>query len=368
MKKAIIDLGFGDSGKGMFTAYLCSVSENPIIVRFSGGHQAGHTVVHNGIKHIFSSFGSGTLQGVPTYWSKNCTFYPTAFLNELHLLKKQGIIPKIFVNGKCPVTTFCDVNYNKKLNDKTNHGSCGVGFGATLEREEKYYSLLVEDLQFPSVAQTKLDLIMKWYNTPVPDNYLFFLQDCVDVLKEITITHDPLSHFFMPGVTYNYNTVIYEGSQGLMLDKDIGFFPHVTRANVGSSTLNNVDEIYYITRAYQTRHGNGPMTNENIGHNIKENPKETNVLNYQGKFRRALLDLDLLEYAIMKDNSKAKSKALVITCLDHVANELRFTYKNQIIGSLSESDFIEKIGNILKFEKIYISKSDEYKNILVYNS
>ena len=368
MKKAVIDLGFGDSGKGMFIAYLCSISNNPIVIRFSGGHQAGHTVVHNGIRHIFSSFGSGTLQGVPTYWDKKCTFYPTAFLNELHILKKQGIKPKIFVNGKCPVTTFCDVNYNKEIEKKNKHGSCGVGFGATLEREEKHYSLLVEDLQFPSILQTKLNQILNYYDTHYMnfilnnyDDYLSFLTDCADVLNEIEIVDNSFNNI------WNHRTVIYEGSQGLMLDKDIGFFPHVTRANVGSANI-EVDEIYYITRAYQTRHGNGPMTNESIGHNIKENPKETNVLNYQGVFRRTLLDLDLLEYTIMKDNSKAKSKSLVITCLDHVVNESRFTYKNQIISSLSESEFIKKIGDILKFEKIYISKSDEYKNILVYNS
>ena len=110
------------------------------------------------------------------------------------------------------------------------------------------------------------------------------------------------------------------------------------------------------------------MTNEDIGHNIKKNPNETNILNFQGEFRRTLLDLDLLEYAIMKDNSTAESKSLVITCLDHVENEWRFTYKKQIVHSLTESDFINKIGRILGFERIYISKSDEYKNISLYNS
>ena len=67
----VIGLGFGDEGKGITTSYLCKKLEGTkIVVRFNGGHQAGHTVVFNGKRHIFSSWGSGTLQGIPTYWSE----------------------------------------------------------------------------------------------------------------------------------------------------------------------------------------------------------------------------------------------------------------------------------------------------------
>ena len=163
--QAVIDLGFGDSGKGNFTAFLCSKVKNPIIIRFSGGHQAGHTVVHNGIRHVHASFGSGTLQNVPTYWSKNCTFYPTAFLNELKVLKKKGIdSPIIFVNGECPVTTPFDVQYNKAMNDLYKHGSCGVGFGATLEREKYHYSLKVQARVF--VLKNLKTMPKEWCRPP----------------------------------------------------------------------------------------------------------------------------------------------------------------------------------------------------------
>jgi len=375
MKKTVIDLGFGDSGKGMFTAYLCSISNNPIVVRFSGGHQAGHTVVHNGIRHVFSSFGSGTLQNVPTYWSENCTFYPVAFLNELNVLEQKGIEPKIFVNGKCPVTTFFDVLYNKKIEGKNQHGSCGVGFGATLEREEKHYSLLVEDLLFPSITEIKLKMIMDYYNQDEDIDclaeYEFFLKDCKEVIDKIFIVNS-IEEVKLHDCG-QYNDIIYEGSQGLLLDKNIGFFPHVTRANLGANIINDdLDEIFYITRAYQTRHGNGPMLNEDIRHNIIKNPNETNKKNYQGKFRRTLLDADLLTYAIWKDmglcfkKNKYSSIRLVITCLDHIENEYRFTYKGEIVHCLDENEFINKISNILCIPKeyVYISKSDEYKDII----
>src|SRR5690606_12238557 len=103
--KAVIGIGFGDEGKGITTDFLCSRSRNPIVVRFSGGHQAGHTVVLNGVRHVFSNFGSGTLRGAPTYWAKYCTVNPIGIINELDSLIKKGITPKLYIDEKCPITT-----------------------------------------------------------------------------------------------------------------------------------------------------------------------------------------------------------------------------------------------------------------------
>jgi adenylosuccinate synthase len=360
LSSAVIDLTYGDSGKGSFVAYLCSLMENPMVVRYSGGHQAGHTVVKDDLRHVFSSFGSGTLQGVPTYWSEQCVFYPVAFMNELVELREKGITPKIFVNGKCPVTTPDDIAANKVWDKEKKHGSCGVGFGKTLEREEKYYSLLVEDLQFPSVFIQKLKQIREYYNLPAYNmtdiDMTSFMFACYEICDHITIVNSDF-------ITKMHN-VIYEGSQGLMLDKNIGYFPHVTRANVGSNALPmNPDIVYYITRAYGTRHGNGPLANEKRSHNIKVNPNETNVTNYQGEFRRAILDLDTLKYAICKDQSYAKERMLVITCLDHVENDLRFTHNGDIIYSSNEREFVTKICNILGFKEVFISKSEDFQYI-----
>ncbi len=371
MKKtqAVIDLGFGDAGKGTFVACLCSKSKNPIVVRFSGGHQAGHTVVTSeGLRHVFSSFGSGTLQGVPTYWSEHCTFHPGAFLNESRILNKKGIRPIIYVNKKCPITTPCDIKHNKREENKNNHGSCGVGFGATIEREENYYSLTVGDLNFPSVFKLKLHEIAKYYSYyGYSDESLDdFIVDCNESLHFIHIVDKMPNH---------YNTVIFEGSQGLLLDKNIGFFPHVTRSNVGLQNIRHyhIDNVFYITRAYQTRHGYGPMTNINISHNINENLNETNKLHeYQGEFRRTLLDVDLLNYAIYKDykcNTNIHTNiSLVITCLDHIENEYRFTSKGNIICCDNESEFIDELIRLLsiKLDNVYISKSEKFDNIRMY--
>ena len=156
----IIGANFGDEGKGLTTSFLCSQVKNPIVVRFNGGHQAGHTVVYNNKRHVFSSFGSGTLQNVPTYWSKFCTFYPIGFMNELKLLNN----PQIFVHPLCPVTTPFDVETNKSLNAVNKNGSCEVGFGTTIQRhEDANYKLFVQDLFHEKILIAKLNNICEYY-------------------------------------------------------------------------------------------------------------------------------------------------------------------------------------------------------------
>ena len=367
---AVVDLGFGDSGKGTLTAYLCQINNKPLVVRYSGGHNAGHTVVKDGIRHVFSSFGSGTLQGVPTFWDKKCTFSPTAFLNELNVLRSLGVNPKIFVHGKCPVTTDFDIVKNINENTSNGHGSVGVGLGATFQREEDFYSLLVEDLFFPSVVEAKLELIKKYYGLSGCNYTKEFLEECEKVLYHIQVVN--VADYS------DYENIIYEGSQGLLLDQNYGFFPHVTRSSVGFNGINDyVDKLYYVTRAYQTRHGNGPMTNEAVPHTIAKNSKETNVDNYQGEFRRTLLDVDLLKYSLLKDLQSEKcmynKKYLAITCLDHIDHDYRYTYghgKNKkIVKCETEREFVNNILFHLdkQFNGVLLSSSEEYKKIRIFN-
>jgi adenylosuccinate synthase len=363
----VIGCQFGDEGKGLVTDWLCSQSSKPAeVVRFTGGHQCGHTVVVDGKRHVFSSFGSGTLRGVPTYWSHFCTVNPIGFVNELMILQEKDIEPEIFIEGDCPVTTPYDVLNNKWDHEIKQHGSCGVGFGATMQREEDFYSLTFYDLFFPDILREKLKNINECYYemTGVDVNIDSFLRCCNTMTKIDNIKMK---------VPTGIKEKIFEGAQGLMLDQHFGVFPNVTRSNTGTKNLVDAgwikeeDEIYLVTRAYQTRHGNGFMTNENIPHNIKKNIHETNVENaYQGKFRRTLLDLSLLEYSINKDDfiRNSNNKRLIITCLDHIENEHRFTYKGDTVNCLNEDEFVSKISDILGIKTIYLSHSEDSKNII----
>lgn len=374
--KAVLGLGFGDEGKGLFTDYLCSQT-NPsktLVIRFSGGQNSGHTIYLGNKNHVFSNFGSGTLRGIPTYWDKYCTFDPVGAIKEFNILKLKGIKSKIYVNSKCPITTPEDKFFNVKQDKDNNHGTCGVGIGTTHQREDNHYSLLFEDILNPIIFNIKYKQICEQYYKNLDLNCSsreeFF--DSINYLRGLGDNFIKIDH-----IPFNYENYIYEGSQGLLLDQKIGFFPNVTRSN---TDLTNIDpfcreNVYLVTRTYQTRHGNGPMTNEEIPHNIKVNPNEANKDDgYQGIFRRSLLDLDLLIYGIQKANiSRNCCIHLVVTCLDHVRNDYRLTYRRNILGFSTEKDFIRFIVNSLYNNSIfilctYLSRSPYSENIEIFKS
>lgn len=363
MKKcySVIGLGYGDEGKGVVTSSLCLSLYNTLVVRYSGGQQAGHTVIHNGISHVFSNFGSGTLSGKPTYWSKYCTFDPEGAIAELQVLKEKKIKPTLFIDLDSPITTPYDKIYNQKKD--FHNGTCGLGVGPTYEREENKYSLKVRDLLFKSVFKIKLNLIKNYYTNKISKQD--FEIDIWDDLKT-EIFHDCCEQILQnpdifklsESLPLGFDNYIFEGSQGLMLDQDIGFFPHVTRSSVGTSNILKMcdyTKIILVTRAFQTRHGNGPLSNENICHKIKENSLETNSINqYQGRFRKSLLDVDMILYGMSKDSyiRESRDKELVITCLDLMDCEYLYTRDGEIITCNSEEDFAKSIAMDLGMSKV----------------
>jgi len=365
MNSVVLGLGFGDEGKGRVVDALCagmikqsyedrlSDLDKPTVVRFSGGGQAGHTVVlEDGTKHVFSNLGSGTLRGCPTYWSEHCPFDPSALLNELTELGRG--MPLLYVNGKCPVVTPYDIEAQRSCATNRTHGTVGCGIGTTIQREEDHHHLLVEDLAHPMVVQIKLNLIAQYYGAELDhsgfSDACLLAQECYQVIYDRPNTLE----------------FIWEGSQGLLLDQNIGFFPHVTRSNTGSANIpesvRRTAKIYAVTRAYQTRHGAGPMTNEARKENsyIMEAKDETNQYgNYQGIFRRSLLDLDLLEYGMTKEpmlRLVRNRDVLVITCLDHMGTPA-YTVGGvvKVCGSLGT--MAETIRGKLGFNSVQFSMS-----------
>jgi adenylosuccinate synthase len=320
---AVIGAGYGDEGKGKVVSWLCNYHYNVLVVRYCGGHQAGHHVVlRNGVDHVFSNFGSGTAQGVPTYWSKYCTVDPIGLMREYRILLEKGIKPTLYIDRACPITTPHEKVCNIIESTRNKHGSCGVGVGATYEREEKFYSLLAEDLVYPRVSGEKLRLIGDMYGfraTVSPEDLRIFKQSCKDMweIGNIELVDGIRS------VCFADTNVIFEGSQGLLLDQHYGFFPHVTRANTGTTNIREMGfspKVYLVTRSYQTRHGNGFLSYERDGYIFANNPYENNSdLGFQGKFRKSVLDWSMLKYAIDKDPYIRKTindNTLVVTCND----------------------------------------------------
>jgi adenylosuccinate synthase len=392
MKYSIV-LGtqFGDEGKGSMTSNLCSKTKNPLVIRFNGGHQAGHTVLHNGIRHTFSTFGSGTLQNVPTFWSEYCTFYPTAVFNEWNKLNELGIKPKLFVHPLAPVTTPYDVLANIVEEEKNNHGSVGVGFGTTLKRHEAYYKLYFNDLFNKTILEGKLLNIRNYYKNIISNMYdeetfMPLLSSIENWLSNIQFLIENKIITKEQPQFVKYDHLIFEGAQGILLDQDFGFFPNVTRSNTTSKNAYNIIKdlklpasdinVFYMTRPYQTRHGIGYMTNRNYPEPVlinTENEINKNGGN-QGIFRKSILDLDLLKYAIETDDIFIErrygvNKHIVITCLDQIVDKVKYTF-DKTLYEKNTPELIIDIINTTKITNLIYGKSESkfttnYSNVLV---
>jgi adenylosuccinate synthase len=350
----VLGLGFGDEGKGLTVDFLCgqalAAGRQPLVVRFNGGHQAGHTVVlADGRWHVFSSFGAGTLRGAPTYWSAYCTFSPASVLREYAALLALGTQPRLLVDGLCPVTTHYDVLYNRALEagrGAARHGSCGVGFGATVARhQESPLQLYAQDLRFPSIFRYKLRQIRVYYEAKIAAETSFdfhqFDHDGEDqrfasYAAQISDLHQQqLIQLTRPEEIFAaaapWHAYIFEGAQGILLDMDFGLFPHVTRSRTTSAnalellkihapSLAATAQIYYVSRAYHTRHGAGPFPPEAPMHLINTAAETNQANDHQGNFRTGPLSVELLNYALSCDAgfSAGLPKHLVLTCLDQL--------------------------------------------------
>lgn len=340
----VLGCGFGDEGKGNVTNWLTSHSDNTLVVRFNGGHQAGHTVINHDVRHVFSSFGSGTLNGTPTFWSKYCTIYPPGFNREYDALIESGVEPRIFVDPMCPITTPFDIESGRANELMSKHGSCGSGFGRTIWRHETLdhsYRIFAKDITSEWILLQKLEMIRN-LESSVGRN-----TDIDGFIEQCRIWRERISIELESRILPNFNHLVFEGAQGILLDREHGIFPHVTRSHTTSKNAIEIIErnfkdfdidIYYVSRCYQTRHGYGPLKDEctadELGLINIEN--ETNVNNqWQGKFRYAPFDFDLFLYAVRSDcvlnDALPITRNYIITCMDHLPPNAS-AHKNESIG------------------------------------
>jgi len=362
---AVIGAGFGDEGKGHVVDWLCdNATDYPVVFRFSGGPQAAHHVVlpkTEEVEHVFSHFGSGSLRGALTNWTHYCPVNPVSLINELDDLKlKCPKPPRLRIDPRCPVITPYDLAWNAHWEDVSKHGTCGAGIFATLRREGLGYLLHFEDIYHPTALRMKLDLIRQFYDDdPIGRvDTDAFLTSCQYVVEERVESVDiGLFHPDPPSVT------IYEGSQGLLLDEEIGFFPHVTPSSTGLKNILELrngsapSEIWLVTRAYQTRHGAGPMTHEFSDSTTFVNPYERSYDDGpQGRFRRGYLDLDLLEYATSKAVGTRRVN-LVVNCMDLLleAGKFRAVIGGRIHAFPNVEQFMRRIIDTVDASEAYVS-------------
>lgn len=344
---ATIGLGYGDEGKGMWVDYRARTNDNPLVIRANSGAQVGHTVVRDDKRYIFSSLGSGTLAGAPTLFTRYSVVNPILFIKEI-CERNPGIPYQLFVEGDTPVSTPYDMLLNQATEARrgdNRHGSCGVGFGVTIEREENQVHLHFNDLASVSLP-SKIKKVREWCLSQlgepqdtdtefVKQVYEYFKNNTmVDFFKDDCRVFRAKSSPWNPKLVKDYDTLIFENGQGLLLDQEYGVFPHVTRSNTGFRNVgkflkrhelfNKIDVMVdYITRCYTTRHGAGPLPYERdkpVGIVVND---PTNIYNeYQQNLRFAPLNLHDIHDAMSWDRKGFPSYVEVnkiITCCDQIA-------------------------------------------------
>ncbi len=390
MKSCSIVIGslWGDEGKGHMTDILCAKENCTLNVRFNGGAQASHTVVTpEGKRHAFRHFGAGTFANSPTYLSEYFIVNPVAFaLEKEELFNEFGIIPLLFVNPECIVTTLWDVYINQAIEimrDTDRHGSCGYGINETVERSKKTcYRLTVKDLCNPQTLVEKFKLIQDEYVAKrlkneyglsideLPVEYQKLIQDPENIEISMFYAYEFIENVQISGdeIFKRFDNVVFEGAQGLLLDQDnIRCYPHVTSSNTGIKNVMNIlrnihycgkVDIFYMSRCYLTRHGAGPFMNELSSKPYKNIEDVTNIPNeFQGSLRFGYLDFDLLLGEIARDLCDLilpASVYIVFTCLDQLDCEMKYIEMNEV-KTIESSIFLEIAWNIVKSRLEYVS-------------
>ena len=331
MKKShiVIGLGYGDEGKGSWVDYLVREHDIEYVVRFNGGPQARHNVVSSeGITHGFSQFGSGTLvPGTKTCLSKYVLVDPFFLEYESQILAEKGIddsLNRMLLDDNCPVITPFNLIFNQleELNrgDK-RHGSCGCGVGVTQGDVEffgdKY--LYMNDLMGDS-GNLCAKLIYLWRDKLRKAKEFELVSEeslaLFNGLKQVAIGE--LASYYQEFAKkvqivssekileiISQNSVVFEGAQGVLLDRSAGFSPYITRSN---TTFDNALLLLHesgfegevvkigLLRGYATRHGAGPFITEDSELQLIEEHNHVNP--WQGKFRFGWFDCVAVKYAL----------------------------------------------------------------------
>lgn len=381
--KIVLGYTFGDEGKGATVQWLCKQAikegKKPLVVRFSGGPQAGHNIYDGEIHHTCSTYGAGVLCGAETIMAGNFNTYfdpISANIERKKLLelglKKEQI--KLQVGIKTMVITPYDVFDNMQNKKNLQDGSCGKGIYSTYKRTMAKHWLPMSYYKSTATGfgtekpETLLKLAREYYHAePVKEYEDMFIESLNEMYKNAKFTAE------IP--TEGNIVLIFEGSQGLLLDADAGLYPNVTPSLVGLNALHQNylqnAEVYLVTRSYTTRHGNGfdpcmPLPLPEMFYKDDNNVKNE----FQGEFKVGGLELGLLRMAEHRhclDNNQKRFNIkfnLVVTHLDKVVDSFVYADERdcfQRIGKPSPKQVCEAIAkeSILDFDNMYYSVNNQ---------
>ncbi|MEP6826025.1 MAG: adenylosuccinate synthase [Ramlibacter sp.] len=279
----VVGTQWGDEGKGKLVDWLTEMAQG--VVRFQGGHNAGHTLVINGVKTALHLIPSGIMRpGVKCYIGNGVVLSAAKLFEEIEGLEKAGVEvrSRLRISEACPLIlpfhAALDVAreaYREKGGSE-KIGTTGRGIGPAYEDKVARRALRVQDLKHPGRFAEKLHVLLDLHNH-VLTQVLGAPAIDYDTVYDEAMRHAELLKPMMADVSRELNeahlrgdNLLFEGAQGTLLDVDHGTYPYVTSSNcvagnasagagVGPGMLHY---ILGITKAYCTRVGGGPFPTE----------------------------------------------------------------------------------------------------------
>lgn len=277
---AILGAQWGDEGKGKIVDLL--TDRVKYVVRYQGGHNAGHTLIINGEKTVLRLIPSGILRdNVTCLIGNGVVLSPAALMQEMGELESRGINvrERLKISEACPLILPYHVAMDHAREialGKNKIGTTGRGIGPAYEDKVARRGLRVSDLFNREAFAEKLKNILDYYNFQLVHYYKAEAVDFQKTLDEVFAVADIITGMVADITTMLHNArengdnILFEGAQGTMLDIDHGTYPFVTSSNTTAGGVatgsgfgpRNLDYVLGIIKAYCTRVGSGPFTTE----------------------------------------------------------------------------------------------------------
>ncbi|HSA90393.1 MAG TPA: adenylosuccinate synthase, partial [Burkholderiales bacterium] len=292
----VIGTQWGDEGKGKIVDWLTDRAQG--VVRFQGGHNAGHTLVIGGRKTVLHLIPSGILRdNVDCFIGNGVVVSPQALaaeMDELEAAGVRGVVARLSVSEACPLI----LPYHAALDHAREAakgsrkiGTTGRGIGPAYEDKAARRAIRLQDLFEPARFAQKLRELLDFHNFVLKNYYRFEEVDYQKTLDETLALAPRLAPLIadVPRALYHANragkNLLFEGAQGSLLDIDHGTYPFVTSSNcvAGAAAAGagigpmHLHYVLGITKAYSTRVGGGPFPTElsdDVGEHLRQRGQE----------------------------------------------------------------------------------------------
>jgi adenylosuccinate synthase len=282
MGKNVVVIGaqWGDEGKGKIVDWLTEDAAG--VVRFQGGHNAGHTLVVNGRKTVLRLIPSGVLHPkVRVYVGNGVVVSPSALMAEIRELEAAGVSlrGRLMISPACPLVLPVHAALDRARESAASEGKIGTtgrGIGPAYEDKVARRAVRAQDLAHPDRLAAKLEPLLAYHNFvltgfhraepvalgPMLDELVALGREIVPMIGDVAAE--------LHAARARGDSLVFEGAQGALLDIDHGTYPFVTSSNciAGAAAAGAgvgprmIDTVLGIVKAYTTRVGGGPFPTE----------------------------------------------------------------------------------------------------------